>query len=170
MDTAGRYVPIVFGLIAGTVILDNTSKAATTNLSMLSNCDDTDNDSLLVENTTQVDSCPRMLLTLNSSDYVYLGNNSLLHNNQTIQIICFDEQGHPLICPPYNTIPPDYTDLLLFCNLTKVSCSLSIVGNTVVIVTFLLFKVARSPVYLLVVNLCIAKHCLRSTGGCGRSN
>ena len=115
-----------------------------------------DNGSSLVENTTQVASCTTTLLTLNNSDYVYLGNGSLLYNNQTKQVVCLDEQGHPLICPPNNTIAPDYDDFLLFTTLLKISCSLSIVGNILVIVTYCIFKAARSAVSLLIVNLCIA--------------
>ena len=157
MDTADRYVTTVFGLIACiTAILDNTSEVCATNFSTIPNCTHMDNGSSLVENTTQVASCPTTLLTLNNSDYVYLGNGSLLYNNQTIQVVCLDEQGHPLICPPDNTILPDYEDLLLFILLLKISCSLSIVGNILVIVTYCIFKAARSTVCLLVINLCIA--------------
>ena len=151
-DIVYNYVAI-FLFIAST---DNTSKVAATNNFTIPNCTHMDNGSSLVENTTQVASCPTTLLTLNNSDYVYLGNGSLLYNNQTIQVVCFDEQGHPLICPPDNTIAPDYDDLLLFTTLLKISCSLSIVGNILVIVTYCIFKAARSAVCLLVINLCIA--------------
>ena len=151
MDTADRYVTTVFGFIACViVILDSTSEVCATNYSTIPNCTHMDNGSSLVENTTQVASCTTTLLTLNNSDYVYLGNGSLLYNNQIIQVVCLDEQGHPLICPP------DYEDLLLFTIFLKISCSLSIVGNILVIVTYCIFKAARSAVCLLVINLCIA--------------
>ncbi len=69
-------------------------------------------------------------------------------SNDTVQVVCYNETGEPQGCHGNNA--DIYTILL------KVACSLSIVGDGVVILSLCMFRTIRTSFHVLLINVCLA--------------
>ena len=104
--------------------------------------------------------CLTALVPLNESDYTHLGNNSLVYKNEIFEVMFYDKLGRPLICPE-NITSPKLTiitsqilaTLLGLQELTYIGCSLSLLGTTLILLTYSLFRELRTLPGLILMNL-----------------
>ena len=118
---------------------------------------DSDNTSNL--NLTFLD-CPTALVPLNITEYTDVENGTILYENVAVTIMFYDEYGRPLVCPSNTTSTDSFSAQLLaqlpgLQELSYIGCSLSILGTTMVLVTYTLFSELRSLAGLILMNLCI---------------
>ena len=70
-------------------------------------------------------------------------------SNDTVQVVCYNETGEPHGCLPAY-------DMELFQILLAVACSLSIVGDSLVILSLCLFRTIHTSFHVLLINVCLA--------------
>ena len=104
--------------------------------------------------------CPVRLVALNDSEYTDLGNNTLMLQDEIIDVIEYDDFGRPLICPPNETTIVRNTTIYSypagFLILTYIGCSLSVIGSALVLLTYGIFKDLRTLPSLILMNLAAA--------------
>ena len=105
--------------------------------------------------------CPTALVPLNITEYTDVENGTILYENVAVTIMFYDEYGRPLVCPS-NTTPTDSLSAQLLAQLpglqelSYIGCSLSILGTTMVLVTYTIFSELRTLPGLILMNLCIS--------------
>ena len=104
--------------------------------------------------------CPTALVPLNITEYTDVENGTILYENVAVTIMFYDEYGRPLVCPSNTTSTDSFSAQLLaqlpgLQELSYIGCSLSILGTTMVLVTYTLFSELRSLAGLILMNLCI---------------
>ena len=104
--------------------------------------------------------CPTALVSLNITEYTDIGNGTILYENENIMVMFYDDYGRPLVCPSNTTSTDSLSAQLLaqlpgLQELSYIGCSLSILGTTMVLVTYTLFSELRSLAGLILMNLCI---------------
>ncbi len=70
-------------------------------------------------------------------------------SNDTVQVVCYNEAGEPHGCLPAY-------DVELFQILLAVACSLSILGDSFVILSLCLFRTIHTSFHVLLINVCLA--------------
>ena len=115
---------------------------------------------LSFENETILD-CPDdlSLLSLNDSQqYKYLGNNSILLDEEVREIV-YNDSGTLFVCIEQNrTIPVNITFFSYptgYFILTYIGCSLSFIGAVLILLTYSLFKELRTVPGKLLMNLAV---------------
>ena len=105
--------------------------------------------------------CPTAFVPLNELDYTDLGNDSIVYNNERVEVRFYDEYGRPLVCPnnTTTTIITNTTTLLLAAlpglqELTYIGCSLSILGTIMILLTYTVFSELRTFPGVILMNLC----------------
>ena len=90
------------------------------------------------------------------------GNNTIFHDGELIQVLFYDSNNRPLICP-YNTslIVTNSTITVIallpgIAELTYAGCSLSVLGSVLILLTYGLFSELRTFPSLLLMNLAVA--------------
>ena len=111
------------------------------------------------DNTPYLD-CLTALVPLNITEYIDIGNGTILYENVTVMVMFYDEYGRPLVCPSNTTSTNIFSSQLLpqlpgLQELSYIGCSLSILGTTMVLVTYTLFSELRTLPGLILMNLCI---------------
>ena len=105
--------------------------------------------------------CPagQSLLSLNDSQqFEGLGNNSILFNDEVVEIV-FNDSGTVFVCAPQNGTISVNTTVTLFSYpagyfiLTYIGCSLSVIGTALILLTHSLFKDLRTLPSKLLMNL-----------------
>ena len=105
--------------------------------------------------------CPagQSLLSLNDSQqFEDLGNNSILFNDEVIEIV-FNDSGTVFVCAAQNGTISVNTTVTLFSYpagyfiLTYIGCSLSVIGTVLMLLTYSLFKDLRTLPSKLLMNL-----------------
>ena len=104
--------------------------------------------------------CPTRLLPLNQSEFEELGNRTILYDNQTLEVMFYDDQGRPLVCPGNTSfvveVEVNKTIVRLLpgiAELTFIGCSLSVLGSAALLFTHALFRELRTFPSFLLVNL-----------------
>ena len=105
--------------------------------------------------------CPTAFVPLNELDYTDLGNDSIVYNNERVEVRFYDEYGRPLVCPNNTTITiiTDTTTRLLATlpglqELTYIGCSLSVLGTILILLTYTVFSELRTLPGVILMNLC----------------
>ena len=114
-------------------------------------------------NTTEVFSCPDDLrpAVLNDTDYIELGNDTVLLNEEVFEVIG-NLEGNPVVClSPNGSISVNVTVLYYsypigYFLLTNIGCSLSVVGSFLILLTYILFKELRTLPSKILMNLAAA--------------
>ncbi len=70
-------------------------------------------------------------------------------SNDTVQVVCYNETGEPHGCLPAH-------DVELFQIFLAVACSLSIIGDSFVILSLCLFRTIHTSFHVLLINVCLA--------------
>ena len=105
--------------------------------------------------------CPTELVPLNDTEFTQLSNNTVqLVDGEVKDILGYSEDGQPLICPD-NTTTIEVNSTLFsypagFLELTYIGCSLSVIGSSMVLITYGLFKELRTLPSKILMNLAFA--------------
>ena len=124
----------------------------------------TENDQPLHLNMTLSDMMNCTTIALDSSEYTKLNNESVLYQDQEVDVVGYSVTGQPLICTNFNQTGEVETNVTIvvtgypleFIILTYIGSSFSILGSSTIILTYSLFKELRTLPSLILVNLAIA--------------
>ena len=105
--------------------------------------------------------CPTELVPLNDTEFTQLSNNTVqLVDGEVKDILGYSEDGQPLICPDNVTTIEVNSTLFSyptgFLELTYIGCSLSVIGSSMVLITYGLFNELRTLPSKIVMNLAFA--------------
>ena len=105
--------------------------------------------------------CPTELVPLNDTEFTQLSNNTVrLVDGEVKDVLGYSEDGQPLICSDNVTTIEVNTTLFSyppgFLELTYIGCSLSVIGSSLVLITFGLFKELRTLPSKILMNLAFA--------------
>ena len=106
--------------------------------------------------------CPSALLPLNNSEFMSRGNNTIFHDGELIQVLFYDSNGRPLICPDNTSLTVTNSTITVIAllpgivELTYAGCSLSVLGSVLILLTYGLFSELRTFPSLLLMNLAVA--------------
>lgn len=103
-------------------------------------------------------------IALNTSEYTELNNASILYQDQEVEVVGYDAMGQPLICTDLNRTGEAETNVsvvvtkypLGFIILTYFGCFFSILGSSVILLTYSLFKELRTLPSIILINLAVA--------------
>ena len=92
--------------------------------------------------------CPTELVALNGTEFTLLTSDTILVDGEEMDILGYSTDGLPLICPDNVTTVQVNTTIFSYpagyLELTYVGCSLSVIGSTLVLITYSFFKELRS--------------------------
>ena len=105
--------------------------------------------------------CPSELVLISDNDFTRLTNDTILVHGMEFEVLEYNDEGKPLICPRNATItenlirslfayPPGYLEL------TYVGCSLSAIGCILILITYGFFKDLRTLPTKILMNLALA--------------
>ena len=105
--------------------------------------------------------CSTELVPLNDTEFTQLSNNTVqLVDGEVKDILGYSEDGQPLVCPDnvtsVNTTIAYFSYPTGYIELTYIGCSLSIIGSSLVLITYGLFKVLRTLPSKILMNLAFA--------------
>ena len=110
--------------------------------------------------------CSGEFITLNASDYQPLGNNTVLFNGAVVEVVQWIQSSsvQPVICTNFsqngtievNTTVAYFNYPTGYFIFTYIGCSLSIIGTTLILLTYSLFKDLRTLPSKIVMNLAAA--------------
>lgn len=96
-------------------------------------------------------------VALEDNEFTWINNLTILFLNERRMVVGFDSQGRPLICVFNVTIRANIIEYPKgFIELTYIGCSLSIVGSSMILITYCLFKDLRTLPSQLLMNLAVA--------------
>ena len=122
------------------------------------------NDQSLNSNMTVSEVINCTTIALNSSEYTELSNQSVLYQDQEVEVVGYSATGQPLVCTNFNQTGQVETNVsvvvtgypLEFIVLTYIGSFFSILGSSAIILTYSLFKELRTLPSLILVNLAVA--------------
>ena len=105
--------------------------------------------------------CPSELVLVSDNEFIRLTNDTIIIHSMEFEVLEYNDEGKPLICPRNATItenlirslfsyPPGYLEL------TYVGCSLSAIGCILILITYGLFKDLRTLPTKILMNLALA--------------
>ena len=103
--------------------------------------------------------CPTGFLPLNETEFEELGNGTILYYNQTMEVMFYDDQGRPLVCPDNRSVVEVEVNRTVvrllpgIVELTYIGCSLSVLGSALLLLTHALFRELRTFPSFLLINL-----------------